>query len=298
MSQRRLNDVLNSIKVAPSEFVIDVGGGQRPFWRADLVIEKYPFENGLHRSQPMVFPNVPVVKADAVAIPIPNGGCDLIFASHIIDHLPKPHLFIDEIKRCSRRVYLEFPSRNRELMFAWPFHEWFIEAEGTLLKFYRNDLPQFFRGLFHEEYDAVLGAWSDARHDHLNISIHCDSDELEIEFPEQTATERLLEDAPRGSARMNFAEVINRPQYSLREVVAIAAQSFFPSLHERLSKPARGRATSAALPDSVLARLMCIRCQRTDLRRSGESLTCKCGRSYTQDRGVFDFDTNDDERAL
>lgn len=285
------DQVLRRIEVSDTDFVIDIGGGHRPFWRADLVIEKYPFDHSLHRNQPMQFPRVPVIKADALAMPIPNGGCDLMFASHIIEHLPDPERFIAEIKRCSQRVYLEFPSRNRELMFAWSFHEWLIEPNRRALRFYQNDLPQLFGRLFHEEYDAALGAWSDARHEHLNTSIYCRSDELECEFPTETATEMLLQSSPQGISRINFAEFIHRPRYSLREVLAFAAQSVLPrGVYATLSRPRDRSSSPAPLPDALLARLMCLRCRGTTLQRTNDTTTCQCGAEYSQDRGVVDFD--------
>jgi SAM-dependent methyltransferase len=288
------DQILRRLNVSSTDFVIDIGGGHRPFWRADLVIEKYPFDHSLHRNQPMQFGRVPVIKADALAIPIPDGGCDLIFASHIIEHLPDPVRFIAEIKRCSQRVYLEFPSRNRELMFAWSFHEWLIEPAGRVLRFYRNDLPQLFGRLFHEEYDAALGAWSEARHEHLNTSMYCRSDELDFEFPTETATEMLLRSSPRGTSKINSAEFIHRSRYSPREVLAFAAQSMLPgSVYARLSRQRGGSSSPAPFPDSVLARLMCLHCRAVALRRSKDTITCQCGAQYLQDRGVFDFDPQD-----
>ena len=284
-------EVLDNIDITETDFVIDVGGGHRPFWRADLVIEKHPFDQSLHRNQPMQFPSVPVIKADALAMPVPDGGCNVVFASHIIEHLPDPARFIAEIKRCSEWVYLEFPSRNRELMFAWSFHEWLIEPAGRVLKFYRNDLPQLFGSLFHEEYDAALGAWSEARHQHLNTSIYCRSDEIECEFPDETATEILLRTSPRGTSKINSTDLINRPAYSLREVLAIAAQSILPnSVYASLSRQRKVQSTPAPLSDAVLARLMCLNCQSTTLRQFNHIITCNCGAKYTHDRGVFDFD--------
>lgn len=282
---------LRRIDVSSTDFVIDIGGGHRPFWRADVVIEKYPFDHSLHRDHPMQFPRAPVIKADALAIPVPDGGCDLIFASHIIEHLPEPGRFIAEIKRCSQRVHLEFPARHRELMFAWSFHEWLIEPDGRVLKFYRNDLPQLFGRFFHEEYDAALGAWSEARHEHLNTTVYCRADELEYEFPAETTTEMLLRRSPKGMSKINFAEVIHRPRYSLREVLAFAAQSMLPArVYTRLSRQHAGSSSPAPLPDSVLTRLMCLRCRAATLRRSGDTIVCQCGAQYSQDRGVFDFD--------
>lgn len=289
--------ILRRIDVGKTDFVIDIGGGHRPFWRADLVIEKHPFEHSLHRTQAMQFPAVPVIKADAMAVPVPDGGCDLIFASHILEHLPDPGGFIEEIKRCSQHVYLEFPSRNRELMFAWSFHEWLIELDGRVLKFYRNDLPQLFGRLFHEEYDAALGAWSDARHEHLNTSIYCRSDELECEFPAESALEMLLRSSPSGISKINSADSVHRPRYSIREVLAFAAQSMLPAgIFSRLSQH-RGRSSSPLpLPDSVIARLMCLQCRAATLHRHKETITCDCGAQYSPDRGVFNFDTQNGQQ--
>jgi SAM-dependent methyltransferase len=282
--------VLRGIQVGRNDFVVDVGGGHRPFWRADLVIEKYPFDR-LHRTEAMRFPPVPVIKADALALPIPPGGCDLIFASHIIEHLPDPKGFLSEIKRCSRRVYLEFPSRNRELMMAWSFHMWLIEVHGKVLRFHRNDLAQLFGPLFHEEFDAALGAWSEARHELLNTWVYCASDEIECEFPDETATELVVRDAPRGDAKTNFADPIHRPKYSLPQILAFAAQSLLPgSVYTSLSRRRHGPSAPAPLSDAVVARLMCLRCKATTLRSTNVAITCQCGARYLQDRGVFNFD--------
>jgi SAM-dependent methyltransferase len=287
--------VLTRIEVRPGDFVVDIGGGHRPFSRADLVVEKYPFDNSLHRNRPMRFPQVPVIRADAHALPIPDGGCDLIFASHIIEHLNDPARFIAEIKRCSRRVYLEFPSRSRELMNAWSFHEWLVEANGSVLKFYKNDLPQLFGPLFHTEHDAALGAWSEARHELLNTSIYSESARIECEFPNETASELVLRDSPRGESKLNFAEFINRPKYSLREIAAFAAQSMLSGgLYTKLAGlREKEPSPPAPLPDAVVVRLMCLRCRSNALKRSGDRITCPCGARYLQDRGVFDFDRRD-----
>ena len=282
---------LRRIDASKTDFVIDIGGGHRPFWRADLVIEKHPFEHSLHRAKPMQFPDVPVIKADAMAIPVPNAGCDLIFASHILEHLPDPRRFIDEIKRCSKRVYLEFPSRYREIMFAWSFHQWLIEYDDRVLRFYRNDLPQLFGPLFHEEYDAALGAWSDARHERLNTSIYCSSDELVCDFPAESATQMLLRTSPSGASKINSAEFIHRPRYSTREVLAFVLQGMLPnSIYTRLSRNRNGTSSPAPLPDSVISRLMCLQCRATTLQRYEGTLTCECGAQYSQDRDIFDFD--------
>lgn len=282
---------LSEIKVSPNDFIVDVGGGHRPYVHAHLVFEKYPFQSELHRSHDVQFPDVPLIVADAVDIPIADGGCDLLFSSHCIEHLPDPALFVKEIKRCAKTVFLEFPSRNRELMFAWNFHLWLIEVEGTTLKFYRNDIPQLFGDLFHREYDASIGAWGEVHHDDLNTTLYCDTSELNFEYPEETATEMLLRTSAKGDARLNFGEQTNRPQYSLKEILALAAQSWLPkSTYEWLARPRQSKSTSVDLPDAMLERLICLQCREPNLKRNESSITCACGASYARNRGLFDFD--------
>ena len=287
----RRQDALEQIVTKDTDFVVDVGGGHRPFWRANLVVEKHPFENSLHRNRPMQFPNVPVIKADALSLPIPDQGCDLIFASHIIEHLPDPAGFVRELKRCSKRVYLEFPSRAREVLFAWSFHEWLVEADGPALRFYRNDLPQMFGALFHTEWDATLGAWSEVRHEHLNTSIYCRTDELSCEFPTMGATERVLSDSPQGAAKVNFATEIHRPVYSLRECAAVLAQSLLPSaLYAALTKSKEAASQNKDLTPGIVNRLMCLQCRTPNLSKANSEIVCSCGARYGEDRGVYDFD--------
>jgi SAM-dependent methyltransferase len=284
-------EALNQVGIPSDGFVIDVGGGHRPFPRANLVIEKYPFNHGAHRTEPMKFPPVAVIKADACNLPVPDASCNLIVASHLIEHLADPQSFVSELKRCAQRVYLEFPSRHRELMLAWSFHEWLVEPDGPVLKFYRNDLPQLFGSFFHEEHDAALGAWSDQRHELLNTSFYHRSDEIECEFPMETATEMLLRESPRGERKVNYAPTIHRARYSSRELFAFAAQSLLSGkAYAALSRKHERALRPAPLPDSIVARLMCLHCRKTNLRRTGDMLVCVCGAEYRSDRGVFDFD--------
>jgi len=83
-------------------------------------MDKFPFEN-VHRSEGLVHA-APVIIADPMKLPLPDHGCNLVFASHILEHIPSPDRFLEEVKRCSDRIYLEFPSARRELMFAWSYH--------------------------------------------------------------------------------------------------------------------------------------------------------------------------------
>ncbi|NOD78570.1 MULTISPECIES: class I SAM-dependent methyltransferase [unclassified Ruegeria] len=285
------NHLLSQIKIGSGDFVVDVGGGHRPFHRADLVVEKFPFDSDLHRSQPVMFPDAPLVIASAENLPIADQSCDLLFSSHCIEHLPDPPQFIEEIKRCAKSVYLEFPSRRLEMMFAWNFHPWLIEVEGTRLICYRNDVPQFFGDMFHKEYDAAIGAWGELHHEELNTSLYCNTSELECVISEETAIEMLVRTSPRGQDRVNMSLPVSRPRYSLRHVLALAAQSYLPrSVYDWLQKPRRFKTTPTDLSLDILPNLRCLECNKSDLAPKNETLVCSCGAIYARDRGVLDFD--------
>ena len=41
----RRNELLDSIPLAASDFVVEIGAGHMPFSRSRLIVDKYPFEN-------------------------------------------------------------------------------------------------------------------------------------------------------------------------------------------------------------------------------------------------------------
>jgi len=176
-------------------------------------------------------------------------------------------------------------------MFSWDFHKWLVESDGSVLRFYRNDLPQVFGGLFHQDYDAAFGAWMNARHELMNSTVHCDAVDLRCEFPKESATEMLLRDSATGPAKINFADATNRPRYSAREIAAIISQSFLPrGLFKWLQRERTKSGEPAVLPASTISKLMCLECRSASLTLAGESIHCHCGHQYSKHRGVFDFD--------
>jgi predicted SAM-dependent methyltransferase len=284
-------DILKSMQISPQDFVVEIGSGHNPFHATDLIIDKYPFDN-VHRTGDMVY-TAPVVKADAIKLPLPIKGCDVLFASHILEHLCKPDKFIEEVKRCSRRVYLEFPSMVRELMYAWSFHEWLIEAEDRHLVFYRNDIPQLFGTFFHRNHDALFNIWSLQRFGTLNSHVYCSSDELTYEFAEETAFEHILASCPMGAAKVNWA-TITPVRYSWSGLAKLAAQRMVHEGVMHWAAEARRRwrkGINKPFSQALVDRLACQKCRAGGLELRVTEIACHaCGALYGQQNGVFDFD--------
>jgi hypothetical protein len=282
---------LGDLRIGPADFVVEVGGGHDPFWRSNVIFDKYPFDN-VHRSQDLVH-RAPVIIADAYRLPLPDGGCDLLFASHLIEHLPAPDRFLAEVQRCAERVYLEFPARNRELLFAWGMHEWFVEARGSHLVFYRNDIPQIFGSFFHAHYDLLLDAWMRQRHQHFNTHVVAASSALTWEFARESAFERLVRSSPSGRAKVDHAAPV-RVDYTWGQLGGLLARKLVPTNLVNRARQVRGRLRRGkprAVTPSLLARLACPACRQGGLRLTGETLACpSCGAWYGKRGGLFDLD--------
>jgi hypothetical protein len=290
MMPERRADILRSLPIGPAEFVIEVGGGHAPFWRSDLIVDKYPFDT-VHRTEDL-FHAAPVIKADATRLPLPEKACDVLFASHMIEHLREPDKFIKEAQRCACRIYLEFPSVNRELMYAWAFHEWLVELKDRVLVFYRNDLPQLFGTFFHRSYDAMFDIWSSHRFADLNSHVFCDSNELSCEFARETALEYVLGHCVTGAAKVNSA-VLTPVRYSWGELARLAAHQVAPEHVVRWLVQARSRRRGRpkAITQALVDRLVCLTCGAGGLALAPTEILChSCHHRYVQRNGIFDFD--------
>ena len=110
----RREAILDSLGIGPREFVVEIGAGTIPFRGTRLIIDKYPFDD-IERAG-AIAGRAPVIQADAMRLPLKRGSCDVLFCSHVIEHMEDPVRFLGEARRCARRLYLEFPRGRRELL--------------------------------------------------------------------------------------------------------------------------------------------------------------------------------------
>jgi hypothetical protein len=128
--------------------ILDVGGGQAPHPRADVVVDKYvsdDFERGyaLDYSKPLVV-------GDGQALPFRDGSFTYVITSHVLEHATDPIRFADELARVAQGGFVQVPSRESELTFGWQFHPWLIdEEEGTLVFHPRESAQAPVGQLFH-----------------------------------------------------------------------------------------------------------------------------------------------------
>jgi uncharacterized protein YbaR (Trm112 family) len=142
--------------------VLDVGGGQAPHPRADIVVDKYVADDFERPGAEQLDLSKPLVVADAAALPFADGAFDYLVASHVLEHATDPVRFAAEFTRVARAGFVQVPTRASELTFGWDFHPWLIDLEGDTLVFEpRGDRRAPCGELFHRSFaeSALFRTW-------------------------------------------------------------------------------------------------------------------------------------------
>lgn len=131
------------------EVVLDVGGGGRPFARADLVLDIMPYEDrGLYGEPDPERERFDVdgwlVRdiCDREPFPFADNEIDFSVCSHTLEDIRDPIWVCSELSRISKRGYVEVPSRLQEQSYGvhgpwvgWSHHRWLIDRVGDRLEF-------------------------------------------------------------------------------------------------------------------------------------------------------------------
>lgn len=122
-----------------SELVIDVGCGDKPFWRSDVCLDDLSLGNDQRYSSNAVVKNFGYfVDSSIYRMPFKNKAFDFSFCSHVLEHVDDPAKAIEEITRISKRGYIELPDGVVETMFPYQSHLWFIFLQKEELVFIRK----------------------------------------------------------------------------------------------------------------------------------------------------------------
>ena len=105
--------------------VIDIGSGNDPILRANLLFEKYIFSDRERYSGLII--DRPTVCASEDKLPFRDKSIDFVHCSHVLEHIPKPDIFLAELQRIGKRGiiitpngdYEKFDPRNQHLWYIW-----------------------------------------------------------------------------------------------------------------------------------------------------------------------------------
>jgi len=113
--------------------LLDVGSGIHPHPRAEVTSDLFfnaEFEGGIINARQLK--NFTI--CDAHHLPFRDQSFEESLCSHVLEHLKDPRLGFSELKRVSRKGYIEAPSILYEnILFGYPFHYWcFIKRKGKV----------------------------------------------------------------------------------------------------------------------------------------------------------------------
>ncbi len=136
--------------------VLDIGSGHNPHPRANILMDKYLFDDTERSGQKIVLPSSKhIVVGDAVSMPFKDKAIDFIVCSHVAEHIDNVDSFCKESNRVGLRGYIETPSRFAETIRHPPNHRWIIEKKNKTLTFspIAQDYPLGYMGkLFFSFY--------------------------------------------------------------------------------------------------------------------------------------------------
>lgn len=118
---RRLAWALRKLYIPTSGLVLDVGSGGRPYPRSDVLLDR--LTGAEHRcGEEMMIDGRPTVFGDATRMPFKDKAFDFVIASHILEHIAEPEVFLKELQRVGKAGYIETPNAIFERLYPHPIH--------------------------------------------------------------------------------------------------------------------------------------------------------------------------------
>jgi len=126
-----------AIPVGPDALVLDVGSGDKPHWRADVLLDRYVDAafGGQRSGLAAARITRPLFAADAADMPFADGVFDYVVCSHVLEHVPDPAAVIREITRVGKAGYIEVPQAASAKILDFPSHLWWCRLDGSTLVF-------------------------------------------------------------------------------------------------------------------------------------------------------------------
>jgi SAM-dependent methyltransferase len=122
-----------AVPVDDQALVLDVGSGDKPSWRADVLLDRYVGADyaGQRSGTGSARVSRPLFDADAADMPFADGAFDYTICSNLLEHVPDPGSVIEELMRVSRAGYIEVPEAASAKIVDFPSHVWWCRLDRT-----------------------------------------------------------------------------------------------------------------------------------------------------------------------
>lgn len=126
-------------KIGKDELVVDIGSGDKPFWRADIFFDNLSLGNEQRISTTETITDLGVfIDGNLPNTPFKDKAFDFSFCSHLLEHVDDPDKTIKEIMRISKKGYIEVPNGILDIISPFGSHLWFIFLNSNKLVFVRK----------------------------------------------------------------------------------------------------------------------------------------------------------------
>jgi len=134
-----------AIPVDRDALVLDVGSGDKPHWRADVLLDRFPGdEHGGQRSgASSARVDRPLFDADAADMPFADKVFDYAICSHVLEHVERPDGVVAELTRVAKAGYIEVPEAASAKIVDFPSHLWWVTLDDGVLVFTAKSQPFF-----------------------------------------------------------------------------------------------------------------------------------------------------------
>lgn len=130
----------DDLHIKPHDKVLEVGPGNNPTRRADVLAEKFLDDNYHRCGDVRIYPHQRLVNASGEALPFADKEFDYVICNQVLEHSEDPAQFLREITRVARAGYVETPSLVGEWLFPKKSHRWVVLAIGDKLVLYDKRL--------------------------------------------------------------------------------------------------------------------------------------------------------------
>jgi len=143
------------VPVTQGGLVLDVGSGGKPYPRSDVLLDR--MTGAEHRNGAAMMLDRPAVFGDAQRMPFKDKVFDFVIASHILEHMNDPAVFLSELQRVGKAGYIETPNVFFERLQPFNIHCLEVVCVNGVLHIHKKQRPvedPFLGGLGFLENDA------------------------------------------------------------------------------------------------------------------------------------------------
>ena len=170
--QRRMR-----IPVSGDGLVLDIGSGDKPHWRADVLLDWLPGKDSAAQRSGAEAARVsrPLFHGDACDMPFADGVFDYVICSHLLEHVHDPAAVMREMMRVAKAGYIEVPEAASAKILDFPTHLWWVRLIDGVLDFEPKTArafdPEIAAYLARSGLEREMEALLDSRFEHRVISL-------------------------------------------------------------------------------------------------------------------------------